>query len=72
MVLNTGLVDPNRSRLRLYRWFTVRPTPEPVRTILDLVGLFCSGLAGLEDVVDLAAMVKGAKVVAGASETSES
>ena len=35
---------PNRSKLRSYRWFTVRPTPEPVRTIMDRFGLLVQAL----------------------------
>ncbi len=27
--------DPNRSKLKLYRQSTVRPAPEPVRTVMD-------------------------------------
>ncbi len=31
--------DPNRSKLRPYRQSTVRPAPEPVRTVMDQSGL---------------------------------
>ena len=32
---NYRFEDPNQSKLKLYRWFTVRPTPKPVRIIID-------------------------------------
>ena len=35
---------PNRSKLRSYRWFTVRPTPEPVQTIINRFGLLVQTL----------------------------
>ncbi len=31
--------DPNRSKLRPYRQSTVRPAPEPVRTVMNRSGL---------------------------------